>query len=73
MGSNIELMIYKEQANVKIHRLQVIHIYEADYNFRIDVVWREAIQHAQLLEKITQGQYGRCSGRDYTLTCTWKN
>ena len=48
-------MIYKEKGNVKIHRLRVIHIYEADYNFLIGVVWREAIQHAQKLGKINQG------------------
>ena len=48
-------MIYKEQGNVKIHQLQVIHIYEADYNFLIDVGWREAMQHAQQLGKINQG------------------
>ena len=42
----LNFMIYKEQGNVKIHRLQVIHIYEADYNFLIGVVWGEVIQHA---------------------------
>ena len=59
-------MIYKEQGNVKINRLRVIHIYEADYNFLIGAVWREAIQHAQKLGKINQGQYGGCPGRDCT-------
>ena len=59
-------MIYKEQGNVKINRLRVIHIYEADYNFLIGAVWREAIQHAQELGKINQGQYGGCPGRDCT-------
>ena len=59
-------MIYKEQGNVKIHQLRVIHIYEADYNFLIGAVWREAIQHAQKLGKINQGQYGGCPGRDCT-------
>ena len=50
----LNFMIYKEQGNVKIHRLQVIHIYEVDYNFIIGAVWREAIQHAQKLGKINQ-------------------
>ena len=44
----------------------MIHIYETDYNFLIGAVWREAIQHAQKLGKINQGQYGGCPGRDYT-------
>ena len=59
-------MIYKEQGNVKIHGLRVIHMYKADYNFLVGVVWREAIQHAQQLREINQGQYGGCPGRDYT-------
>ena len=33
-------MIYKEQGNVKIHQLRVVHIYKADYNFLIGVVRR---------------------------------
>ena len=37
----LNFMIYKEQGNVKINRLRVIHIYEADYNFLIGAVWRE--------------------------------
>ena len=59
-------MIHKEQGNVKIHRLKVIHIYEADYNFLIGAVRREAIQHAQKLGKINQGQYGGYPDRDCT-------
>ena len=59
-------MIYKEQGNVQVHRLRVIHIYEANYNFLVGVVWREEIQYAQELEKINQGQYGGCPGRDCT-------
>ena len=62
----LNFVIYKEQGNVKIHRLRVIHIYEADYNFLIGAVWREAIQHAQELGTINQGQYGGCPGRDCT-------
>ena len=32
----------------------------------IGAVWRKAIQHAQKLGKINQGQYGGCPGRDCT-------
>ena len=38
----LKFMIYKEQGNVKIHQLRVIHIYEADYNFHIGAVWKMA-------------------------------
>ena len=59
-------MIYKEQGNLKMHRLRVNHIYETDYNFLVRIVRREAIQHVQQLGKINQGQYGGCPGRDCT-------
>ena len=42
----------------------MIHIYEADYNFLIGAVWREAIQRAQYLGEINQSQYRGCPGRD---------
>ena len=29
----VNMMIYKEVGNIKIYRLRVIHIYEADFNF----------------------------------------
>ena len=62
----LNFMIYKEQGNVKIHQLQVMHIYEADYNFLFGGIWREAIQYTQKQGKINQGQYGGCIGRDCT-------
>ena len=59
----MNFMIYKEQGNVKIHLLRVINLYEADYKFLVGVVWKKAIQHAQQLGKINQGQYGGCPDR----------
>ena len=47
----------------------MIHVYETDYNFLFDVVWREATQHAQKIGKISAeqyGEYGACPGRDCT-------
>ena len=44
--------------------MRVIHIYEADYNFLVGIVLKEAIQHAQQLGEIKQGPYGGCTGRD---------
>ena len=48
----LNFMIYKEQGNMKIHQLPVIHIYEADYNVLVGVVQRKTIQHAQQLREI---------------------
>ena len=49
------------------------YIYKADYNFLVGIVWREAIQHAQQLGKINQGQYGGCPGRDCTSVTYLEN
>ena len=35
----VNVMILKEPGNTKIHRLRVIHIYEADYNLLLGVKW----------------------------------
>jgi len=43
----VKQMIYKDQGNTKIHRLQVIHIYECDLNFILGYKWREALHKAQ--------------------------
>ena len=37
------MMILKEEGNLKIHRLRVIHLYEADLNFILGLKWKEAI------------------------------
>ena len=44
----MNVMIQKEPGNNKIHRLRVIHIYEADFNELIGIKWRE------LLHQVTQ-------------------
>ena len=42
----VTMMIKKESGNKKIHRLRVIHLYEADYNLLLSVQWRKAIHNA---------------------------
>ena len=36
----VNMMILKEEGNFKIHWLQVIHIFEADYNLLLAVKWK---------------------------------
>ena len=43
----VNMMIYKEPGNAKIHRLRVIHLYEADYGLIMGNKWRQALLHAQ--------------------------
>jgi hypothetical protein len=60
------MMIYKEQGNVKIHRLRVIHLYEADLSLLWGVKWREGMHKALKTKALHQGQYGGLPGRDCT-------
>ena len=60
----VNVMIQKDPGTTKIHRLRVIHIYEADYNFLLQAKWRALIQHAEAKNTLHPGQYGGRSGRD---------
>jgi hypothetical protein len=60
------MMIYKEQGNVKIHRLRVIHLYKADLSLLWGVKWREGMHKAIKTKSLHQGQYGGLPGRDCT-------
>jgi hypothetical protein len=60
----LNIMILKEPSNTKIHRLRVIHLFEADYNLIISVKSRQQIKHAEERELLNEGQYGSRSGRE---------
>ena len=42
----VNTLIPKDTGSSKIHRLRVIHLYEADYNLILGVKWRELLYHA---------------------------
>ena len=54
----VNVMIFKEQGNYKIHRLRIIHIYEADFNLLLAVKWRQLLRTADDAQLINEGQYG---------------
>ena len=62
----VNMMLYKEEGNVKIHRLRVIHLYEADLNFLLGLKWKDAIHKSQRDQTLNSGQYGGCPGKDPT-------
>ena len=54
----VNVMILKEPNNMKIHRLRVLHLYEADYNLLLAVKWRQLIHTAEDSSALHPGQYG---------------
>lgn len=60
----VNVMIQKDPGTSKVHRLRVIHIYEADYNFLLQAKWRALLQNAEKKKLLHPGQYGSRSGRD---------
>jgi hypothetical protein len=54
-----------------IHRLRVIHLYEADFNFILGLKWKQLLHHADLRHLLHDGQYGGRPGRESTTTLTF--
>ena len=66
----VNVMIFKDPGNFKIHRLRVIHIYEADFNLILAVKWRQMLHKANNDNLIHEGQYGGrpgCEAQSLTL------
>ena len=59
----VNVMLQKDPGNPKIHRLRVIHLYEADYNLMLAVKWRAAMHHAEDNGLLNDGLYGSRAGR----------
>jgi hypothetical protein len=62
----VNVMILKEAAIHRIHRLRVLHLFEADYNLILGVKWRQLMQHAEEHQTLNEGQYGSRAGREAT-------
>jgi hypothetical protein len=60
------VMIHKSPGDYRIHRLRVIHIYEADYNLLLSVKYRSLIALAQSEDLNHRGQHGGIPGHDAT-------
>jgi hypothetical protein len=59
-------MIRKDSDSSKVHRLRVIHLYEADLNLLLGVKWRSLIHHCTDHSLLNSGQFGGLPGRDAT-------
>ena len=54
----VNVMIFKDQGIFRIHRLRIIHIYEADFNLLLAVMWRKALRAADDQDHLHPGQLG---------------
>jgi hypothetical protein len=62
-------MILKSAGDYRIHRLRIINLNEADFNFILRLKWRQLLHHADQPKLIHGGQYGGRPGREAnTLT-----
>jgi hypothetical protein len=62
----VNVMIQKYPGNNAIHRLRVIHLYEADYIFVLGHKWRQLLHHGEKHKTIHKGQHGGCPGHEAT-------
>ena len=60
----ISVMIYKKVGSIALEDLQIIGLFEADFNLVIGILFgRRAMQHQHKEQHIHQGQYGRPGGK----------
>ena len=62
----INMMIYKEPGNIKIQRLRVIHLYEADQSTLWGEKWDKSLRKVVDDKTLNFGQFGGLPGRDCT-------
>jgi hypothetical protein len=62
---SIATMIEKVPGNPKINKLRVIHLYEANYNLLLKIIWvQRLVWHAHDENRLNKGQAGSCPGRN---------
>jgi hypothetical protein len=59
----VNIMLEKDPGNPQIHRLRVIHLYEADYNLILGLKWRELVHHCEDNKLLHPSLYGARPGR----------
>jgi hypothetical protein len=58
------VIIPKEKGNNKIHKICIIHIYEADYSALVGIMWRTLIKALEVRGTLNPGQVGGCADHD---------
>eukprot|EP00957_Ditylum_brightwellii_P095395 7266294-Ditylum_brightwellii.AAC.1 len=63
----VNVMIKKIPGNHHIHKLRVIHIYEANYVIILSVLWRKLVASSEQHQTLYSGQFGGRQGKDAHL------
>ena len=58
----VNFMLLKDLSDFWIHRLRIIHLYEADFSFLLGTTWKSLINHAEHNNLLHPGQFGGISG-----------
>jgi hypothetical protein len=69
-------MIYKKPGCIELDRLRVIHLFEADFNLFVGILFgRRAMHHSVSQDLLHHGQYGKPGGecRDAALSKVMHN
>jgi hypothetical protein len=67
----INVMIYKEPGNYNLDKLRVIHLFEADFNLMVGILFgRRAMYHARDKALLHDGQGGRLGSECMDVTIT---
>jgi hypothetical protein len=60
----INVMLEKDYGRPRINRLRIIHLFEADFNFFLKLLWgHRLVKRAHDFKMINTGQYGSVPGR----------
>ncbi len=60
----VNCLIEKDPGHPKINRLRVIHLYEADYNLILKIMWRRLLRHADNHNALLPDQWGSRPGKN---------
>ncbi|KAI2500978.1 hypothetical protein MHU86_13523 [Fragilaria crotonensis] len=60
----VNVMIEKDKGDPKIHRLRIIHLFEADYNLFLKLMWgSRLVRRAVQMDLLNDGQHGSTPGK----------
>jgi hypothetical protein len=63
-GDAVNVLIEKDAGQPKINRLRIIHLFEADYNLFLKLIWGSRLVHTAVANNLlNDGQHGSVPGR----------